>query len=342
MKTKPRVYLVGNTDSSEFLKREFNWNVVDFDLESGNWQEEKKVILAFDFTKIEEVLHMILKHIEQQFILILLGNETQQMKLVKRLEKMERVVAIYSQYFPRPSILGGMRTCFIQLVESPKTFLNLNFFMICVRGAYRGLKSIAYANSTKVKHFPLGYSNRFVEELELRGIIYAENRSIMNLKIGLSSNYRKSQVVFKGQLTGQYRKIVAPYLMQKKLVKFELNQHWGRPDVLTNTSYVQSMIESKFVFCPPGHVSNDTFRRTEALICGALPIEIESSPQNWQKCNSSFSDALFNRYSIVRSLRDALRVTEADRNTIRLRLLNKLNNEILEVKVNIERQITIA
>jgi hypothetical protein len=342
MKDIPKIFLVGVTDSYEFLKREFEWKVINFDKKSIDWSSETKIVLAFDFANIEKAMCIILEFPEHQFILILLGNETQQLKILRQLARIERVLAIYSQYDPQPLIFGGMKTSLIQLIDSPRTFFNFNFFMICLRGAYRGLKSIVFARIPKIKHFPLGYSNRFIEELLLSGLISIESMTIMQLSNSFSNRSRKSEVIFKGQLTGQYRKLIAPYLMQKELVKFELNQQWGRPELLTSTSYVKSMIESKFVFCPPGHVSNDTFRRTEALICGALPIEIESSPQNWQKCYTSFADTQLNRYSVVRSVREALKMPETDRHRIRVFLLNKMIGEIVEVTKNIENQMTSA
>lgn len=336
------IYLIGKTDSYEFLKREFHWNVIDLDQRVGSGFAQEKEILAFDFSNIEKVIDIISTDYDRQFILILLGNETQQMKLVKHLAKMKRVQAIYTQYEPQPSVLGGMKTCLIHLIESPRTFFNLNFFLICLRGAFRGFKSLIYLGIPKIRNFPLGYSNRFVEELKISGLIVGESESLMNARERFWNKNRKAKVFFKGQLTGEYRKLIAPYLMRRKLVEFDLNQHWGRPDLLTSTAYVDSMIESKFVYCPPGHVSNDTFRRTEALICGALPIETESSPQNWQKCHNSFTTAKLSRYSIVHILGKALMISEIERKKLLCKFHDELRSEILEVISDIKNQTTSA
>ena len=117
MKKMHDIFLIGKTDSYEFLKREFHWNIIDLDYRVGTCFAEKKVILAFDFANINKVVDIILNNCYQKYILILLGNETQQMKPVRLLAKMERVQDIYTQYYPQPSIFGGVKACFIHLFD---------------------------------------------------------------------------------------------------------------------------------------------------------------------------------------------------------------------------------
>lgn len=40
-------------------------------------------------------------------------------------------------------------------------------------------------------------------------------------------------------------------------------------------AYVDALRAARFALCPPGFVNNESFRFTEALICGALPVEVE-------------------------------------------------------------------
>ena len=47
------------------------------------------------------------------------------------------------------------------------------------------------------------------------------------------------------------------------------------------TDYASSILNSKFVVCPPGNVSSQSFRYYEAIALGAVPIVTEVSLQDW-------------------------------------------------------------
>jgi hypothetical protein len=51
------------------------------------------------------------------------------------------------------------------------------------------------------------------------------------------------------------------------------------------TNYATSILSSRFVVCPPGNVSSQSFRYYEAIALGAIPIVTEVSIQDWNTHN---------------------------------------------------------
>jgi len=53
---------------------------------------------------------------------------------------------------------------------------------------------------------------------------------------------------------------------------------WNDPAALKNGEYKAVLFDSKFVLCPRGFRSVDTFRLYEALECGAIPVAETETP----------------------------------------------------------------
>jgi len=65
-------------------------------------------------------------------------------------------------------------------------------------------------------------------------------------------------------------------------------------DLLQNTDYKNQLLESKFVLCPVGNCSLDTFRIYEALENGCIPITIKRNiNQPWVRFLESYWEDLF-------------------------------------------------
>jgi hypothetical protein len=48
----------------------------------------------------------------------------------------------------------------------------------------------------------------------------------------------------------------------------------GRASTEVGTPYVDELCAARFALAPPGFVNNESFRFYEALVCGALPVEV--------------------------------------------------------------------
>ena len=80
---------------------------------------------------------------------------------------------------------------------------------------------------------------------------------------------------------------------------------WNDPAALEKEEYKAVMFDSKFVFCPRGFWSVDTFRLYEALECGAIPVVETSSPIDY------FED-LFGPYPFLSYVRPEQAVSQVN------------------------------
>lgn len=103
---------------------------------------------------------------------------------------------------------------------------------------------------------------------------------------------------FSGQNTHPRRNMLVNEL--KRLNNGIVNATDGFAKGMTQEEYIHTMCRSKFVFCPPGAISKDTFRFYEALESGCVPIVDDIPPLKsssdfyWQRM---FSPIVFPIYS---------------------------------------------
>lgn len=293
----------------EFLKRELGLNILytrDINLDKNS---ETNVIVISD-KEIGEFESQIRKRPSKSVIILLLNNETLNISIFKKLFAFESVKAVFSHYIGSASIVNGIKGIVSTIFISPKALRSRLFYLALARGFRRFLKQIWLRNYA-ILSLPLGYTNNFAFSLlQLKPQYKLENQySFENLKIGPEFKFRDDSCVFTGSLTGPVRKILlqdSKFRKQMRL-KVKIVDQWGSADVASDTSYVDEMSNSKWVFTPPGHVSNFSFRFYEALICGSIPVEVFPSPQDWSK-RSAFSGKKADKGVTPSSLRKLIKM----------------------------------
>lgn len=119
-----------------------------------------------------------------------------------------------------------------------------------------------FANSKNVSFLALGYKRKFWDGFQ---------GEIKN------ANDRKYNWVFAGQIEKFTR--VSMINNMRKIPHYHIHEtfDFNSPDALSATDYRDLLLESIFVPCPRGWWNLDSFRLSEALECGCIPI-VENAP----------------------------------------------------------------
>lgn len=177
----------------------------------------------------------------------------------------------YIQYISQYEALNipfGLIHLSDEYINDPIYIYDFNNCKFVLRNYYRK----EYKNNSKVLQFPLGYKNGLWENNEpLNGL----NQTIQDRNYtwsfagGMRKNRESAIELFKDNLSNH------------RLVIEKGNSFNHVLTGLSTRDYRNLMLDSKFVLCPDGNVSVDSFRIYEALECGAIPIVLSRNKFQW-------------------------------------------------------------
>ncbi len=143
-----------------------------------------------------------------------------------------------------------------------------------------------YGHRTRVGGgLPLGYTDMFVQGLQLaaaRGVIPdpPSKGSLLPYLSGLRRELsaRKSiSLCFVGQ-RGRFQR--AAGIDRASQFGWDVGpirsgfEAAGQDRAEASFEYIRSLVDSRFALCPPGNYSGDSFRLTEAVLLGCVPVEV--------------------------------------------------------------------
>jgi len=211
---------------------------------------------------------------------IIATNEYYKSEKWLEVNRIESIKCVFIQYLP-----SNQRTKFgsiIKFVLHNPIFLSQKVFWQTTRNACR-----TYLEMRRMKFripvfsFPLGYSDRFAIELKNLGLLPDETFSLFEKEI-YNKSLRGDSVSFIGQKGRWYRRLMVDYFERNAgATIFKYGSFGGFTHLPQTTEYALSILSSKFVVCPPGNVSSQSFRYYEAIALGAVPIVTEVSLQDW-------------------------------------------------------------
>jgi len=125
---------------------------------------------------------------------------------------------------------------------------------------------------------PLGYNDLFAESFSKVNQVN-ESSSLVDfaLKKAPAKN-KKFDIAFVGQSGKLTRRVAIQAMSEVSSKELILRKNYGGAlgiygaTLESGIESVQALMNSKFALCPPGNYSNNTFRITESLICGAAPM----------------------------------------------------------------------
>lgn len=274
--------ILENSDfpESEYLRRELKINLTKIKMESP--LPNPVFIATQNPMKIENYLK---NANEKQIVLLWLGNETYDINIYKMLEENSiKILHLFLAYTPR---IPKFKNWIMLILGST---LDLSFFFRW--GSVKGIRVLKNGfdliRRTKQIRFgfemspiPLGYTNAFVEQLKYLQPKIENYDSLFDLSLYESEVGRQIDISFVGKEGEWARHVALSVLMQNDLIKIVKIKTlgWGGHQ-FEDLEYVNSLLESKFVLCPPGHISNQSFRYFESLLLGALPISTPNSLQD--------------------------------------------------------------
>lgn len=211
---------------------------------------------------------------------IIATNEYYKSKKWLEVNRIKSIKCAFIQYLP-----SNQRTKFrsiIKFVLHNPNFLSQKVFWQTTKNASRTyLEMRRMKFRTPVFGFPLGYSDRFAIELKNLGLLPDETFSLFEKEI-YTKNRSRDLVSFIGQKGRWYRRLMVDYFERiAGASTFKYGSFGGFTHLPETTDYAFSILRSKFVVCPPGNVSSQSFRYYEAIALGAIPIVTEVSLQDW-------------------------------------------------------------
>ncbi len=211
---------------------------------------------------------------------IIATNEYYKSEKWLEVNRIKSIKCAFIQYLP-----SNRRTKFgsiIKFIIHNPNFLSKKVFWQTSRNASR-----TYLEMRRMKFripvfgFPLGYSDRFVIELKNLGLMPGETISLYEKEI-YDKNLVRNSVSFIGQKGRWYRRLMVEYFERIAGARTsKYGSFGGFTHLPQTTDYASSILSSKFVVCPPGNVSSQSFRYYEAIALGAVPIVTEVSLQDW-------------------------------------------------------------
>lgn len=277
-----------NLTEKEILRREFGLELYDLNIENIKLKisNQKTVLLAT--SSVKDLAKILSACYPNSAVIFLFGNETYDVEAFMFLNQYKRKIKygfIYnlpcsSSYIQvlRP-MLGTAYDLDLAIFRQVKPYC---------RNLKNGYDLLKRTRQIKIEfphlEFPQGYSTRFAKELELSGFIGVEE-SILKTVFPANSN-RKHEITFVGQEGSWYRQLVFR-LTKQQVSNFQplITLGWGGEYQGDKTTYVDSLLGSRFVLNPPGNLTNKTHRYLESLLMGALPILPPATiqdPHLWQ------------------------------------------------------------
>ncbi|MEG1391316.1 MAG: hypothetical protein RSC50_00220, partial [Aurantimicrobium sp.] len=133
----------------------------------------------------------------------------------------------------------------------------------------------------KFSYIPLGYTKKFalsllsyLEKDSFEGSLYELGKVKPKLEISNS-------VSFSGSLGSWQRRVGLQRLAREKSSRLKIsNGRWlGHQENVDSTDfeYCKELLNNAYVFCPPGYLSNESYRVEEALICGSYPLFLNAA-----------------------------------------------------------------
>jgi hypothetical protein len=216
------------------------------------------------------------------------SDESLDTEFASRLSRLESLVVLL-----RPYHLNSfkVRNLFISLqyvtnnLVNTKTLSNaLKLILWYFRGismSYREQKIRKIYKSVNLGYvnFPLGYTDVFCSSLLTNSDIHVKSPSGSLLELTFHDRDEpKTHLVFVGQIGQIVRSVAIVAAQETSFARVITRSDYGAGSLLEKgvkekgIEYLTTVLNSKFVLCPPGNISGNSFRIHETVILGKIPI----------------------------------------------------------------------
>jgi len=307
---------------SQFLKREFNLVLTEINSEMVFPTNAKFTVFAT--TKPSELQQFLNKAYPKSLVIFLLGNETYDLQTFEYLNKYkEKILHVFVHNLPKKtSFIVSLRCLRDSIYDGGLLFCDdhNNIF----RHFKNGIDCMKRNRKMKLLYsasdFPYGYAGLFIEQIEYLKLVPADCSPINNFKNNVKT-YRDQQISFFGGRGSWSRRLAIENM--KRLVpnckivfyenRYKAKDYSTIANEISNSDYIMSLMRSRFVLCPPGNLTNRSYRYLEALIMGALPVLPPATVQDNHHWGvwSEFIKPKY--YSWTKSIKMALKMEDDER-----------------------------
>ncbi len=262
----------------EFLRRELGiqWQQVTAEEMHALTQQHRRLLLLI--SEPDQYRDIVHSSAYESLVVFMISDEGYSLERLD-LARSPSIARIYRHYPAQPAswiriiqaAAGYVRDA-LGTSQSPKTVLPNVASGLTLR---RRMKAWAPLGD-RVQSVPLGYTDTFAHAFAER-MQLGPNESLFVAPI--SDEPRPISITFRGN-RGLAPRIVGIERAQRipSADISTVDANWSaRAEGDVGLSYVDSLLAARFALCPPGFANNESFRFYEALICGALPVELATA-----------------------------------------------------------------
>jgi hypothetical protein len=261
---------------SQFLRRELGLVGKKVNHESSSPLPQNSVIYCNNISHWEKRL---LLSTPKSVIAIIACNEYYDKQIFEKINNFRSLKCAFIEYLPAQNQIK-LSPLVMFVTKNPKVLVQRRFWGTLKLGFKNWLDCKNLKFQIPVFGFPLGYSERFIKELDALDVITDSEMSLLEVRPPVDFGKRKIFTFF-GQRGSWYRRFMIDYF-QRKFGNFETYSGFGgNPGNYQGSSYATELISSKFVLNPPGNRSSQCARYLETIICGGIPVITEISIQCW-------------------------------------------------------------
>lgn len=319
---------------SEFLKRELRLVGKKVNHLENSPIPRNSVIYCND---INHWASRLLLSEPKSIIAIVAGNEYYDKSVFEKVNNFPSLQCAFLEYLPaqnRAKLFGLA----LFALKNPRAISQRRFWGTLRIGFnnWRDCRNLSFR--IPVFEFPLGYSERFVGELQELGSISDSESSLFDIALPIKFEDRKLFSFF-GQRGTWYRRFMIEYF-QEKYGSFETYSGFGgNPGDYQGSSYATALFSTKFVLNPPGNRSSLCARYFETIICGGIPVITEISIQCWINHNYWPAEIPWKHYDFKRMWKKLKALDECSAMNVNNVLRNYSKTNLEQTRAKIENAL---
>lgn len=214
-------------------------------------------------------------------VVIMAANEYYDVHRWGKLNLFPAVRAALIEYYPVRLRIQPALYPFRWILGNPGDLFNRVFWGESKRAFLSWLEIRSLKFHIPIFSLPAGYTNVFVKELKLLDLLESEVDSLFR-SLKLIGDLPKDGISFFGQKGSFARRRMISYFSESSEIEIsQYDTYGGFSNNSHSTAYVESILNNRFVLCPPGNKTNCTHRYLETIILGAIPIITENTVQDW-------------------------------------------------------------
>jgi len=283
----------------EYWKREFNAEVI---IKDENFQNVILSIISKGLKPVVQIdkdldeLIFLSKLPKNSLIGWLHSDESLDVSFNKTIAQLDAISLILRPYHLNSGKLKNIYSSLMYAIRNIKHIDSIHeciklFFWFCRGcGMYLREQKIIFMIRKSGKsfyNFPLGYTDVFCKSiLSIFGDKNISSNQSLISQLFVSKVIPASNLSFVGQV-GQIVRLVAirsaesaPGSTVIRRGQYGAGNYDNEYVQVNGMEYVQMILSSKFVLCPPGNISGNTFRIHETVIARRVPLVISNPPSD--------------------------------------------------------------